>query len=68
MRVVFFGGGGNRKKYLMERWEALARHKDFGGLGFIDTKAMNIALFTKWIYKLDSGMDNIATRVLHKII
>jgi hypothetical protein len=27
---------------------------------------MNIALLSKWIHKLDSGMDNIATRILQK--
>jgi hypothetical protein len=48
----------------MVKWEALATPKDFGGLGFADTRAMNTALLAKWCYKLDRGEDNIALQVL----
>lgn len=30
-----------RKKYHMIKWDALDKPKEFGGLGFIDTRAMN---------------------------
>ena len=57
-------GAGNRKKYHMVKWEALATPKDFGGLGFVDTRSMNTVLLAKWCYKLDRGDDNLAMQVL----
>lgn len=62
----FWEGVGNKKKYHMVKWEALAAPKNHGGLGFIDTKAMNIALLAKWIYKVDRGDNNLAVEVLRK--
>ena len=37
------------------KWEDLARPKEFGGLVFLDIRAMNICLVAKWIDKLESG-------------
>lgn len=48
----------------MVKWEALATPKDFGGLGFVDTRSMNTVLLAKWCYKLDRGEDNLALKVL----
>lgn len=50
----------------MIKWEALASPKEFGGLGFIDTRAMNTALLAKWIFKLDRGENSMAIEVLRK--
>ena len=33
----------------MVKWEALCRPTDIGGLGFLDTRVMNICLLSKWI-------------------
>lgn len=55
----FWEGVGNKKKYHMIKWEALSRPKDFGGLGFIDTRAVNVALQGKWIYRLESGDESL---------
>lgn len=60
----FWEGVGNKKKYHMIKWEALASPKEFGGLGFVDTRAMNKALLAKWIYKLDRGDNTLALEVL----
>ena len=57
---------GNKKKYHMVKWEAMATPKDFGGLGFIDTRAMNTVLLAKWIYKLDRGEESMALQVLRR--
>jgi hypothetical protein len=62
----FWEGVGNKKKYHMIKWEALASPKEFGGLGFLDTRAMNTALLTKWIFKLDRGDKNLALEVLRR--
>lgn len=48
----------------MIKWEALAAPKDYGGSGFIGTKAMNISLLTKWIHKFERGDDSLALEVL----
>jgi len=45
----FWQGTGKKKKYHMIRWEALSTPKEFGGLGFLDTRAMNTALLAKWL-------------------
>ena len=50
----------------MVKWEALARPKDFGGLGFTDVRAMNICLVGKWINKLEIRTNNICCDLLRK--
>lgn len=50
----------------MIKWKALAKPRGYGGFGFIDKKAISIALLVKWINKLDIGVENIATKLLHK--
>lgn len=55
---------GNKKIYHMIKWEALSKPKDFGGLGFIDTTAINVALLCKWIYRLESGDECLCMRLL----
>lgn len=62
----FWEGVGNNKKYHMIKWNALAPPKEFGGLGFVDTRAMNIVLLARWIYKLDKGNESMALNVLRK--
>jgi hypothetical protein len=62
----FWEGVGNKKKYHMVKWEALASPKEFGGLAFIDTRAMNTVLLSKWIFKLDRGEKNLVLEVLRK--
>lgn len=36
----FWEGVGNKKKHHVIKWDALDKPKDFGGLGFIDTRVM----------------------------
>lgn len=45
----FWQGTGNKTKYHMIKWEALNKSKEFGGLGFLDVRAMNISLLAKWM-------------------
>lgn len=60
----FWEGLEMKRKYHMVRWEALCRPKDFGGLGFSNTRVMNIALLSKWIIKLESGCNDACCKLL----
>ena len=40
------------KKYRLARWSVLCRPKSQGGLGIQDLEIKNIALLSKWVYKL----------------
>ncbi|WVZ88313.1 hypothetical protein U9M48_034848 [Paspalum notatum var. saurae] len=51
----FWQGVGNKKKFHMVRWEHLTKPKEFGGLGFLETRTMNKVLLAKWIARLDRG-------------
>jgi hypothetical protein len=53
LRARFFWEGvGSNKKYHMVDWATVCKQREFGGLGIINTKIMNIALMLKWIWKL----------------
>uniref|UniRef100_J3MPR6 Reverse transcriptase zinc-binding domain-containing protein n=1 Tax=Oryza brachyantha TaxID=4533 RepID=J3MPR6_ORYBR len=60
----YWEGMGERKRYHMVKWSNIAFPKDFGGLGFTDTGAMNIALLGKWIFKLESDTKSLCMTVL----
>lgn len=62
----FWEGVGNKNKFHMIRWDALDKPKEFGGLGFIDTRAMNTALLCKWIYGLKNGEEGLGMTILRK--
>lgn len=49
----FWEGRENIRKYHMMKCEALCRPKDFGGLGFANTRVMNIVLLGKWIARIE---------------
>jgi hypothetical protein len=48
----FWEGVGPKWKYHMVDWATVCKPKEFGGLGVLNTKVMNIALMLKWIWKL----------------
>ena len=60
----FWEGVGDKKKYHMVRWEDLSRPKDFGGLGFTNTRVRNICLLNKWIFKLENGASDLCCQIL----
>jgi hypothetical protein len=45
-------GVGNKRKYHMVDWATVCKPWEFGGLGVINTRLMNISLMLKWIWKL----------------
>ena len=65
IRNKFFWQGTNKKrKYHMVKWEALIRPKEFGGVGFLDIRVMNICLLVKWIERLEKIDDSICIQLL----
>ena len=48
----YWEGCGKNFKYHMMKWEYVCRPKDFGGLGILNSRLMNIALLLKWVWKL----------------
>lgn len=62
----FWEGLEKKRRYHMMRWDALTRPKDFGGLGFINTRLKNKALLCKWIFRLEYGANDPCYRLLRK--
>ena len=50
----------------MVKWEALARPKEFGGMGFMDIRVMNICLLGKWVDRLERGDESVCVELLRK--
>jgi len=48
----------------MIKWEALNRPKEFGGLGFLNARVMNVCLLAKWIDKLERGDSSLCCSLL----
>jgi hypothetical protein len=47
-------------------WEVMAKPREFGGLGFINTRLMNQCLLSRWIVKLERGDLDMCTTLLRK--
>lgn len=60
----YWAGNKLKGKYHMVKWEDMAFPKDFGGLGFTETRRMNAALLAKWIIKLESNDQSLCLQVL----
>ncbi len=50
----------------MIRWDAPCKPKEFGGMGFLDTRAMNLCLLSKWVMKLESGAPDVCLEILRR--
>ena len=55
-----------KRKYRMVKWEVLIRPKDFGGLGILDVRAMNVCLVAKWLDRLENDVDNMCCDLLRR--
>lgn len=62
----FWEGLENKRKYLIVKWEALCRPKDFRSLGFINTRVMNIALLGTWIARIESDSEDPVCQLLRR--
>lgn len=50
----------------MVKWADLALPKDFGGLGFTETRLFNTALLAKWLTKIESEDKSLCVELLRK--
>ncbi len=48
----YWQGDESRRKYRLAKWNILCQPKDQGGLGIHDLHFKNIALLSKWLFKL----------------
>jgi hypothetical protein len=48
-RFLWFGGNTTRKKYCLVSWKVICTSFEQGGLGILNLKIMNKALFVKWL-------------------
>uniref|UniRef100_A0A453S4S9 Reverse transcriptase zinc-binding domain-containing protein n=1 Tax=Aegilops tauschii subsp. strangulata TaxID=200361 RepID=A0A453S4S9_AEGTS len=51
----FWAGEGDKQKYHMVRWSEICKPRDQGGLGIMSSKRMNIALLTRWLWRIANG-------------
>jgi len=65
IRAKFLWQGAEEKfTYHMAKWEMVARPKDQGGLGIINTKLMNECLLVKWIWKIMQEPNELWFKIL----
>lgn len=65
IRANFLWQGADEKfRFHMAKWEMVARTKDQGGLGIINTKIMNECLLVKWIWKILHEPDEMWFKIL----
>lgn len=57
-------GAEDKFKYHMAKFEMVARPKDQGGLGIINTKIMNECLLVKWIWKIMQEPDELWFKII----
>lgn len=60
----FWEADAKKRKYHMIRWADLCRPKKQGGLGITNTRFMNLALISKWIWKLAQNDDGLWAKLL----
>ncbi|XP_073360938.1 uncharacterized protein [Aegilops tauschii subsp. strangulata] len=46
---------GDKQKYHMVWWSEICKPRHQGGLGIMSSKRMNIALLTKWLWRIANG-------------
>jgi hypothetical protein len=62
----FYWDSDQKKKHHMVKWEELAKTKDYEGLGFTETRLMNMCMLSKWIFKLERGDGDMCCDLLRK--
>ena len=67
-RFLWQGNNNGKRKYSLISWQRACFAKEFGGLGILDLKQMNIALLMKWWWKSKDPLYRSAWKdmILHK--
>jgi hypothetical protein len=55
----FWEGVCTKRKYHMVDWAAVCKPQEFGGLGILKSKFMNITLMLKWIWKIYQNAEGL---------
>ncbi|WJX73641.1 hypothetical protein P8452_57400 [Trifolium repens] len=63
-RNFLWGGANNKSKIAWVKWVDVCRSKEDGGLGVKNLRLMNIALLTKWRWRLLTSQDSLFSLVL----
>jgi hypothetical protein len=63
-RNFLWGGTNNKSKIAWVEWVDVCRSKEDGGLGVKNLRLMNIALLTKWRWRLLTSQDSLFSLVL----
>ena len=58
MSRFFWEGVGEKIKYHWVNWPTVCQPKDQGGLGIINSRLLNIAVLTKWIWRMFTEENN----------
>ena len=51
----FWQSQDGRQKYHMVKWADICAPKDFGGIGLISSRHMNVALILRWVWRILKG-------------
>ncbi|KAE8802776.1 putative TdLSC37 protein [Hordeum vulgare] len=60
----FWAGDGDKQKYHMVRWSEICKPRDHGGLGIMSSKRINIALLTRWLWRISRGEGGLWLRII----
>lgn len=60
----FWEADAKKQKYHMVKWADLHHPKEQGGLGIQNSRKMNLALVTKWIWKISQNDNGLWDRIL----
>jgi hypothetical protein len=56
---LFWEGVCTKRKYHMVDWTVVCKPREFGGLGILKSKFINIALMLKWIWKIYQNVEGL---------
>ena len=51
----YWAGDNNKQKYHMVSWPDICKPREKGGLGIMCSKRMNIALLSRWLWRISQG-------------
>ena len=61
----FWQRAKDKSKYHMVKWDQLCIPKDFGSLGIMNTRTMNEALLSRWVWRmLKADIEDICYNLL----
>mgnify|MGYP006267382677 CR=1 FL=1 len=63
--MFFWAGEGDKQKYHMVSWPDICKPKDQGGLGILSSRHTNIALLTRWLWRIANGEGGLWLTIIH---